>query len=91
MGQIFLAERGVVELGANQPEATERMWSDPKFGQRFVGGRAAVSDQHLFDDPATSDQETDGATYFSCELAGRARQFGREQGGGRHTPSIQPL
>lgn len=91
MGQIVLAQRVVVEMGANQPETTERMRADPKLCQRLESGCAAVSYEHLFDDPAASDQETDGTTYLSCQLAGRARQFGREQGGGRHTPSIQPL
>ena len=80
MGQIFLAERVVMEMGANQPETTEGMRSDPNFASDSMGGRAAVSYEHLFDDPAASDQESDGTTYLSCQLAGRARQFGREDG-----------
>ena len=91
MGQIFLAERGIVELGANQPEAAEGMWSDPEFGQRFVGGRAARSDQHLFDDTATCHEESDGASNFSGELAGCACQLGRNDDRRGDTSPIQPL
>lgn len=91
MGQIVLAQGVVVELRADQPETTERMRSDPKLCQRFESGCAAVAYEHLFDDTAASDQETDGATNLSCQLTGRARQFGREHGGGMHTASVQSL
>ncbi len=91
MGQIVLAQRVVLEMGADQPETAERMRSDPKLCQRFERGCAAVSYQHLFDVAAASDQETDGATNLSRQLTGRARQLGREHRGGRHASSIQSL
>ncbi len=91
MRHIFLTERGIVELGANQPESAQGMRSDAEFGQRFMGRHGTRSHQHLFDDAATSYEESDGASDFSCEAAGSARQLGRDDDRRGNASSIQPL
>ena len=89
MGEIFLTERRIVELCANEPEAPEGMRTDSKLHQRFVGGRAACSDQYLFDDAAPRHQEADGTSYITGELAGCARELGGNHGRRGNTSPIQ--
>ena len=78
MGQIVLAQRVIMEMGANQPETAEGMRSDSELCQRFEGRCAAGSHKYLFDDTAASDQETDGTSNLPRQLAGRARELGSD-------------
>lgn len=48
MREIVLAQRLVMEMRPNKPEAAQGMGSDPEFSQRFERGGAACSDQYLF-------------------------------------------
>ena len=87
--QVFLAQRLIVQVNANQPQATQRVRPRTKFRQRLERRHTAGSDEYLFYGAATCDEESDRTAYLNGELACRAGELCCNEGIARYTSAIE--